>query len=236
MRKRLRTLVVAALTVAACNHDGGEGGPSRLKLEDINHDGKIVVLAFGDSITRGVGDGPRPGDTPPGTAGYPLRLQVLLGVTVINDGHSGERTSDGLLRLQRDVKDTRADYAILIEGTNDLLGGEDRHRAAENMRSMIDAVRGAGAVPMLGTIPPLCCDVESARPQLGSLPAYDEELRALAAGNGVTLIDFYGAFTGGPQAPYDPARGLIHAPEGIHPTPAGYDAMAEAVRQKFLHR
>ncbi len=193
-----------------------------------------MVLAFGDSITRGVGDGPRPGDTPPGSAGYPLRLQTLLGVTVINDGHSGERTTEGLLRLQRDVKDTHPDYAILVEGTNDLLVGEDRHRAVDNMRSMIDAVRAAGAVPILGTIPPLCCDVESSRPQTATLAFYDEELRTLAANSGVGLIDFYSAFTGGREAAYDAARGLIHAPEGVHPTAAGYDVMAEAAREKFL--
>ena len=118
--KGLVRLVVVALVLAACSHE--KGSPQQFTLEDVNHDGKIVILAFGDSITRGVGDGPRPGDTPPGSAGYPLRLQTLLGVTVINDGHSGERTTEGLLRLQRDVKDTHPDYAILVEGTNDLRG------------------------------------------------------------------------------------------------------------------
>ena len=229
----LRSLVVVALVLAACSHENG-GSPQQSTLEDVNHDGKIVILAFGDSITRGVGDGPRPGDTPPGSGGYPLRLQTLLGVTVINDGHSGERTIEGLPRLQRDVKDTHPDYAILVEGTNDLLVGDDRHRAVENMRSMIDAVRAAGAVPLLGTIPPLCCDVERSRPQTAALGSYDEDLRTLAASSGVDLIDFYSAFTGGPVAAYDPDRGLIHAPEGVHPTAAGYDVMAEAAHKKFL--
>jgi lysophospholipase L1-like esterase len=230
--KGLVRLVIVALVLAACSHE--KGSPQQFTLEDVNHDGKIVIFAFGDSITRGVGDGPRPGDTPPGSAGYPLRLQTLLGVTIINDGHSGERTTEGLLRLQRDVKDTHPDYAILVEGTNDLLVGEDRHRAVDNMRSMIDAVRAAGAVPILGTIPPLCCDVESSRPQTATLAFYDEELRTLAANSGVGLIDFYSAFTGGREAAYDAGRGLLHAPEGIHPTSAGYDVMAEAARQKFL--
>jgi lysophospholipase L1-like esterase len=233
MRNGVHRFVLAASMLAACSHDGGSDSASSLALEDVNHDGKIVILAFGDSITRGVGDGPQPGNTPPGTGGYPPRLQQLLGVTVINDGHSGERTTDGLLRLQRDVKDTHPDYAILLEGTNDLLGDEDSHQAVENMRSMIHAVRAAGAVAILGTVPPLCCNIESARPRSVTL-AYDEELRALAAERGVDLIDFYSAFTGGHEA-YDPGRGLIHAPEGVHPTSAGYDVMAEAARQKFLH-
>jgi len=222
---------VVALVLAACNRDKGL---SHLALEDVNHDGKIVILAFGDSITRGVGDGPQPGNTPPGTGGYPPRLQQLLGVTVINDGHSGERTTEGLLRLQRDVNDIHPDYAIILEGTNDLLGGEDSHRAVENMRSMIHEVRAAGAVAILGTVPPLCCDIESSHPPSATV-AYDEELRALAADRGVDLIDFYSAFAGGPEATYDSGRGLIHSPEGVHPTAAGYDVMAEAARQKLLH-
>jgi lysophospholipase L1-like esterase len=223
------------LILTACSHDGGNGSDSSgsLALEDVNHDGKVVILAFGDSITRGVGDGPQPGDTPPGTGGYPPRLQQLLGVTVINDGHSGERTTDGLPRLQRDVNDIHPDYAILLEGTNDLLVGDDPRRAVDGMHSMIEAVGAAGAIPILGTVPPLCCNVESSHPQSATI-AYDNDLRALAASSGVDLIDFYSAFTGGREAAYDPGRGLIHSPEGVHPTATGYDVMAETAREKFL--
>ena len=231
---KLRRLVVVALTLAACSGGNG-GGHSQSTLDDVNHDGRIVVLAFGDSITRGVGDGPRPSDTPPGSGGYPLRLQNLLGVTVINDGSSGERTTDGLPRLQRDVADTHPDYAILLEGTNDLLGNESSTRAVDNMRSMIQSVHAAGAVPILGTIPPFCCDIEDGHPRSATL-SYNDALRALAASEGVMLVDFYGAFAGGPEAAYDASRGLIHQPEGIHPTAAGYDVMAEAARRLFSPR
>jgi lysophospholipase L1-like esterase len=64
--------------------------------------------------------------------------------------------------------------------------------------------------------------------------AYDEQLRALAAERGADLIDFYKVFTGGREALYDAGRGLIHSPEGVHPTASGYEVMAEAARQKFL--
>ncbi len=227
-------MLVVALALATCSH-GDRNGNSHSALEDVNHDGHVVILAFGDSITRGVGDGPGPSDTPPGAAGYPVRLQKLLGVTVVNDGSSGERTTEGLPRLQRDVTDTHADYAILLEGTNDLLGGESSSRAVDNMRSMIHSVRAAGAVPILGTITPFCCDIEKRHPRSATL-AYNDALRALAASEGVTLVDFYGAYAGGPRAAYDASRGLLHVPEGIHPTAAGYDAMAEAARRAFSTR
>ena len=232
MRIRFPRLAVGvSLLLAACS--GGNGsGHSEPALEDVNHNGQIVLLAFGDSITRGVGDGPRPSDTPPGTAGYPMRLQKLLSVTVINDGSSGERTIDGLPRLRRDLAAIHPDYAILLEGTNDLLGGDSMSQAVDNMRSMINSVFAVGAVPILGTITPFCCDTENRHPRSATL-SYNDQLRALAASESLMLIDFYRAFAGGPEAGYDASRGLIHVPEGVHPTPAGYDAMADAARRLF---
>jgi hypothetical protein len=52
------------------------------------------------------------------------------------------------------------------------------------------------------------------------------------------LIDFYAAFTNGPgvngeDLPYDSTLGLIHVPEGLHPTPGGYDLMALTAEQIF---
>jgi len=58
----------------------------------LNNDGKILLMAFGDSITAGVGDGPGAENFPRPPAGYPLRLQSLLGLPVVNDGDPGERT------------------------------------------------------------------------------------------------------------------------------------------------
>jgi len=164
----LALTIWATLLPAAC---GGNHGHSGSPLEDVNHDGKIVILAFGDSTTRGVGDGP------------------------------------------------------------DVLGGATS-QAVNHIQSMIDSVFAAGAVPILGTITPICCDTKSRHPQSVIL-SYNDELRTLAANNGVLLIDFYSAFSGGAEADYDETRGLIHQPEGLHPTPDGYDLMAETARAIF---
>jgi len=216
-----------ALLLTAC----GDGGHHGLALRDVNRDGTIVILAFGDSITRGVGDGPDPHDTPPAPAGYPLRLQDLVGVTVIDDGNPGEQTSDGLPRLRRSLAANNPDYAIIMEGTIDVLSGETS-QTVDNIQSMIDSVVEAGAVPILATITPICCDVESRHPQ-SVIQSYNGELRAVAKNRGVFLADFYAAFAGGLEADYDENKNLIHDPEGLHPTPAGYDLMAETVRAIF---
>lgn len=82
-----------------------------------------TYIAFGDSITQGRGDDPTRANP-----GYPPRLQSLLltagiNATVVNEGLGGEKTPDGLTRLD-DVlaKDNPkpGDVLILMEGTNDV--------------------------------------------------------------------------------------------------------------------
>ncbi|MFL6232557.1 MAG: GDSL-type esterase/lipase family protein [Thermoanaerobaculia bacterium] len=81
-----------------------------------------TFVAFGDSITAGVGDDPA--RTSPG---YPPRLQALLqsagvSATVTNAGNPGEKTPDGLTRLNTIVlpQTKSGDILILMEGTNDI--------------------------------------------------------------------------------------------------------------------
>ena len=80
-----------------------------------------AYLAFGDSITFGVGDDPA--RTNPG---YPPRLQTLLvtagvNATVGNYGMSGEKTPDGLTRIDMVLANGKpGDVLILMEGTNDI--------------------------------------------------------------------------------------------------------------------
>jgi lysophospholipase L1-like esterase len=241
-----------AFLLSACGGGGGggddasstgsgtasSGKAASVQLEDLNQDGKILLLAFGDSITAGVGDGPDADDFPRPLAGYPLRLQNLLGLQVINDGIPGEKTPTGLRRLARDLGSFSPDFVIILEGTNDLESGSVPD-ALQNIQSMIDSVFASGAQPLLGTITPSCCAHQHALPQ-EAIFFYNDQLRAMATSNSVPLIDFYAAFAGGPEASYPidgiPVDGtpvLIHVPEGLHPTPAGYDLMAETARGIF---
>ena len=242
---RTRWWVVGLLPlVMACGGGGGGGGGSKgIGLEDLNMDGKIVVLCFGDSITRGLGDGPSENSLPPApAAGYPARLQQLLipqakvPVVVINDGNPGERTTGGLPRLRRDLPKNPSDYVILLEGTNDVEDGNAR-QAVANMQGMIEAVFANGAQPILATITPSCCAHRNQLP-FGGEQFYNAQIRALAVGDMLPVIDFFAAFTNGPgpmgeDLPYDSALGLIHVPEGLHPTPAGYDLMALTAQKLF---
>lgn len=221
----------------ACRGGGGDGDSSGIGLTDLNQDGQIVVLCFGDSITAGVGDGPSPRSDPRPPSGYPGRLQQLLipkarvPLVVVDDGRPSEQTPAGLRRLRRDLGLTPVDYAILLEGANDIQNGH-ASRALTNTQAMIDAVFQAGALPVVGTLTPACCAHARAIPQ-EALFVHNDQLRAMATNNSAPIIDFYAAFAGGPALPYDSSLGLIHVPEGLHPTPAGYDVMAATAAAAF---
>ncbi|MGH7857805.1 MAG: SGNH/GDSL hydrolase family protein [Candidatus Binatia bacterium] len=228
--------IVAALWLfaAACGGGGGGsgGGGGGIGLEDIDGDGQILIIAFGDSLTRGTGDGPEASSVPPGTGGYPPRLQTLLGVQVFNLGRPGELTDDGRERLRSVLSESRSDYVIILEGTNDITGGRDRSRTIPNLQDMIDAVFADGGQPLIGTVTPTCCDHVNAVPP-ARVTSLNDDIRTLALDNDVPLIDFYAAFVPDPTLPFDETSGLIHVPEGLHPTPGGYDLMASTVEDVF---
>lgn len=80
-----------------------------------------TYIAFGDSITAGVGD-----DTTRTETGYPPRLQALLqaagvSATVQNFGYPGEKTPMGLARIDAVLATGKlGDVLILMEGTNNI--------------------------------------------------------------------------------------------------------------------
>lgn len=251
--------------VAAC---GGSGDKS-VKLADLNGDGQIVVLCFGDSITVGVGDGAAANVAPSSPGGYPARLQSLLAghsavpLVIINDGVSGETTDEGRERLETELEANKPDYVILLEGAESRhphvetppaqgesppaqgesphqlqasqspLEGEQAQLSFSDTHEMLEAIRDSGAKPLLGTLTPNCCDDRSRLPE-ADIIAFNTRLRTLGPNEGAAVIDFYSAFTGGADTPYDSTLGLIHDPEGFHPTTAGYDLMAITAREVFI--
>src|SRR6185503_17183373 len=127
-----------------------------VSIRDLDGDGQIVILAFGDSITRGQGDGPESGFIPPGLAGYPGRLQTMLGVPVINAGVPGEDTQEGIARLPGVLAAHDEDYVIILQGALDL---ESRRleQAERNLEAMVALAQEHGAEVLIGTLTPTCC-------------------------------------------------------------------------------
>jgi lysophospholipase L1-like esterase len=108
-----------------------------------------AYLAFGDSITFGVGDDPTRANP-----GYPPRLQSLLvtagvNATVANYGMSGEKTPDGLTRIDSVLANGKAgDVLILMEGTNDV----NKSISLETTIFNLDTMAGKAEARSMGVI------------------------------------------------------------------------------------
>lgn len=142
---RLVALICALLLCAGC---GGRPGIKRL-------DDDSVVLAFGDSLTRGSGASQ--------AESYPAVLAGLLDCRVINAGVRGEETHAGLSRLPSMLEQTRPDLVILCHGGNDLLRRRPLDTIRENLRAMIIMVQESGADAVLVGVPGLSLRLQPPR-------------------------------------------------------------------------
>lgn len=118
-------------------------GCSPAKLEPIPSNG--TILAFGDSLTVGVGAD--------NANSYPAVLAALSGLTVINSGVSGETTDNGLKRLREVLDNTSPDLLILLEGGNDILRNRDLSETKANLAAMIELALGKGVPVVLIGVP-----------------------------------------------------------------------------------
>jgi lysophospholipase L1-like esterase len=200
---------------------------------------RTKFLAFGDSLTIGEVTVPVSGTTSAGypnfvlsvatEAAYPTKLQTLLrsrysaqssSIEVVNEGKPGEWAQDGQWRLPGLLASTRVEVVIILEGYNDIgtYRDSDIRAAANAVDRMAKEARNRGARVVLGTLPP---------PRPGgtkSVPTqivtnYNDRIRTIAAGERALLVDLYADMI------TDVARYI--GVDGLHPTEAGYERMAE---------
>ncbi|HIC43918.1 MAG TPA: arylesterase [Sulfurimonas sp.] len=113
-----------------------------IKIQDLT--GVKKILAFGDSLTYGKG---APSQS------YPLQLQKLLSLEVINAGKSGESSSQGLNRLPSLLKNHKPDLVILCHGGNDLMQQTSKEVLKSNLVKMIKLSKESGARVLLVGVP-----------------------------------------------------------------------------------
>lgn len=128
-----RILALSLLVVCGC-------GPREAALPS-----DAVVLAFGDSITEGYGAD--------ASQSYPAVLETVLGCKVINEGASGEVSSQGVVRLPDLLRRHKPAVVVICYGGNDFLRGVPDDEVARNLQRMLDACRGAGAKAALLGVP-----------------------------------------------------------------------------------
>jgi len=185
-------LAMASICHVACGH-------SQPELARISSDG--VIVAFGDSVTSGVGA--------PAGSRYPDVLETLTGRRVVNAGVSGEVTAEGLARLPKVLDEHRPDLLILCEGGNDLLREVQATQIEENLREMIRLARNRG-------IPVLLVGVPEPALLLSSADLYEE-----------VADDLDLAYEGEALPGILSKRSLKS--DMIHPNAEGYRRLAEAI-------
>ncbi len=124
--KSLLTHILLAAILASCGK-----GPQVAALGPSD-----VVLAFGDSLTFGIGASP--------AESYPAQLQTLINRKVVNAGVPGEVSADGLARLPAALEDAQPKLMLLCHGGNDFLRKQSETEAAANVRAMIKLAKDKG--------------------------------------------------------------------------------------------
>ncbi|MBI4844789.1 MAG: arylesterase [Nitrospirae bacterium] len=191
--------LIAAVFLFSCSR----GAPSLSPLKE-----DAVILAFGDSLTFGMG-AERPENA------YPAVLQRLINRKVINAGVSGEITAKGLKRLPALLDNYNPALLILCHGGNDLLGKLGEEEAADNLGKMVRMAKERGIDVVLLGVPRLSLTSISAAGFYRDVALefdipYDNKILFEIISNASLKSDY------------------------IHPNVRGYRMMAEAVAKLLL--
>ena len=163
-------------------------------------------IAFGDSITNGR-------DLP----GYPPKLELKLdegiGPSIVyNAGVSGERTTEGILRIDSVLDQYNAEFITIMEGTNDVTFGYSRYTLAYNLSLMIDMSRAHDTVPFIGSLTPREDGLDQRTQEY-----YNPKIEEMADDKEVPYVDMYAAL--------NDLRDT-HFEDGKHPNEEGYWVVA----------
>jgi lysophospholipase L1-like esterase len=140
-----------------------------------------------------------------------------------NDGVSGQRSDEVLARFATTVLNHGYRRVIILCGTNDILQNVPNltTELPANLKAMADIATSAGIEVVLSKLPPANNGTDL-NPQV---TAANNAIAQMAAQNGYLIVDYYTPLFGHPEDFID----------GIHPNPAGYTIMEQALAAVVLH-
>jgi lysophospholipase L1-like esterase len=160
----------------------------------------VTVVAFGDSITAGVGTS--------GNNDYVSVLSNRTGVSIINAGRPGDTTASALARIDSAVLSRDADMVIVFLGGNDLLQGVPVQQRIANITAIVQQIRSDGAAVILVGV------------GSGALDAFEGALPGIASQTSSTLV----------PAVLDGIFGVSNLmADLIHPNNAGHAIIADRI-------
>jgi acyl-CoA thioesterase I len=168
-----------------------------------------VITVLGDSLTAGLGVSP--------AEAFPARLEARLreegfAYRVVNAGVSGDTSAGGLRRVDWVLK-THPEIVIVALGANDGLRGLSVAALQANLARIVERLQAAGARVLLAgmRVPPNYGD-DYARAYARVFP---DVARKTGAALAPFLLDGVAAVA------------ALNQPDGIHPTAAGHQRIAE---------
>lgn len=190
---------------------------------------RVRIVAIGDSTTAGTPGHRSPVESPPNGSGD-VRSQYAYWLMqshpewqVLNKGVNGERSDQIRNRFDRDVIDEKPAAVVVIAGVNDVYQGRSAAHVIEQLRWMYDRAGGAGIRVIAGTIVPY--NTASAD-ENGRMHEINDWIRHLGDADARVHVVDTRAAVGAPGKP----DMLSETPDQLHPSPAGYRAMADAIR------
>ena len=191
--------------------------------------GRVTIVAMGDSTTAGTPGWKSRVEAPPSGAGDETSqyawwlVQAHPEWTVLNQGVNGERSDQVLARFDRDVLAPRPAIVVIIAGVNDVYQGRPAAHVTAQLAAMYARAAGAGMRVVAGSIIPYNTATPDQNARMREINGW---IRATAAADpSIEFVDTRAAAA----AADDPDR-LFESPDGLHPSPAGYRRMADAIR------
>lgn len=185
-------------------------------------------MAFGDSITVGeLSSG----------GGYRDELANMLRAywgkaDIVDEGQSGTKSMVGAGRIGASLSRRRPAHVLVLYGTNDFNEPDCRNDerfpcyTVDSLRSIVQEVRGWGAWPVVGTIPPVnpAFTDRIPSPELRNdwVRRMNELVRTMARQEQVAIAEVHGAF---------PQQSSLLPPyfaDYVHPNDEGYRLIARA--------
>ena len=236
MTRTFTALLAAALILPTAGH-AQSTVPAQNDAERPLHDDWAWIGRYRAENAALIASGVRPdvvfmGDSI--TEGWPSKAPAAFTAGLVGRGISGQTTPQMLVRFREDVIALHPRAVHLMAGTNDIAGNTGPMTPEEtqaNIASMTELAQANGIAVILGAVPPAAAfpwrpGLETAQ-KIKTLNAW---LRAYATRVGATYADY--------TAVLDDGRGgmkLGLADDGVHPTAAGYAAMAPVTNAALAH-
>ena len=195
-----------------------------------------VFVAIGDSLTSGLLSQTSFADNFQVTTqlyqSFPYVLGTFLSYANQNVGIGGQTTTQMAARFAADVVAKNPQFAIIMGGVNDILGGVTNVTILANFTTMLNAGLAAGIYPVVIGVLPFRSYISATNAMLQQRDLLNAALKTLVTSapyNGLYVSpDPMGVYYSGGDP--DNLWTLPYAPlDALHPSPAGYIVLAQLI-------